>query len=118
MNPTPVRLQLRRSKGFNLQALSQATNGLPAVNCARPGRWGNPFRVGETIEGADVTRSDAVGMFRIALAEGRLRFTVAEVRAQLREHNLACWCKPGETCHADALLTVLRWDGAGEAPRP
>lgn len=39
----PVRIRLSRAKGFNLQAASLAINGLPAVNCARPGRWGNPF---------------------------------------------------------------------------
>lgn len=42
---TPVRLQLSRRKGFDLQALSQATNGLPAVKVTRPGRWGNPYPV-------------------------------------------------------------------------
>jgi hypothetical protein len=42
----PVRLQLSRRKGFSLQALSLATNGLPAVNVARPSLWGNPFIVG------------------------------------------------------------------------
>ena len=31
----PVRLQISRRKGFDLQALSIATNGLPAVNVAR-----------------------------------------------------------------------------------
>lgn len=41
----PVRLQLSRAKGFNLQALSQATNGLPAVVVKRPTRWGNPYSV-------------------------------------------------------------------------
>lgn len=40
---TPVRLQLSRRKGFALQHLSQATNGLPAVRVTRPGPWGNPF---------------------------------------------------------------------------
>ncbi|WP_420104105.1 DUF4326 domain-containing protein [Bosea sp. (in: a-proteobacteria)] len=39
----PVRLQLSRRKGFDLQALSHATNGLPAVKVSRPGPWGNPF---------------------------------------------------------------------------
>lgn len=42
----PVRLQLSRRKGFDLQALSRATNGLPAVNVARPSVWGNPFVIG------------------------------------------------------------------------
>lgn len=41
----PVRLQLSRRKGFNLQALSQATNGLSAMKVTRPGRYGNPYRV-------------------------------------------------------------------------
>lgn len=36
----PVRLQLSRRKGFDLQALSIATNGLPAVSVARPGKRG------------------------------------------------------------------------------
>src|SRR4051812_11243137 len=39
----PVRLQLSRRKGFDLKALSLETNGLPGVNVARPGKWGNPF---------------------------------------------------------------------------
>ena len=39
----PIRLQLSRRAGFDLQALSRASNGLPAVNVARPGLFGNPF---------------------------------------------------------------------------
>lgn len=40
---TPQRIRLSRVKGFNLQAASRALNGLPAVNVARPGKWGSPF---------------------------------------------------------------------------
>lgn len=40
---TPQRIQLSRRKGFNLQAVSVALNGLPAVNVARPSRFGNPI---------------------------------------------------------------------------
>src|SRR3990167_632731 len=43
---TPQRIQLRRTKGFRLQAASQAANGLPCINVARPGPHGNPFKVG------------------------------------------------------------------------
>lgn len=39
----PVRLQLSRRKGFDLQALSLATNGLPAVKVDRSTRFGNPL---------------------------------------------------------------------------
>ena|SRR5271154_1757696 len=39
----PVRIQLSRKSGFNLQEASLAINGLPAVNVVRPSKWGNPF---------------------------------------------------------------------------
>lgn len=42
----PVRLQLSRRKGFNLQEVSFATNGLPARVVGRPSVWSNPFRIG------------------------------------------------------------------------
>ncbi|MGE7153115.1 DUF4326 domain-containing protein [Methylorubrum rhodesianum] len=38
----PVRLQLSRKKGFDLQAHSRALNGLPAVKVDRSTRFGNP----------------------------------------------------------------------------
>lgn len=30
----------------------------------------------------------------------------AEYLSSLRGKNLACWCKPGEPCHADVLLEL------------
>jgi hypothetical protein len=47
---SPVRIRRSRAKDFNLQAHSHAINGLPAVNCARPSRFGNPFTVTECRE--------------------------------------------------------------------
>ena len=38
----PVRLQLSRKQGFDLQKVSRETNGLPAVSVARPSTFGNP----------------------------------------------------------------------------
>lgn len=89
----PVRLQLSRRKGFNLQALSLATNGLPAVKVARPGPWGNPFTV------ADTGRVPAILRFACEVAP-RLDVT------PLRGKNLACWCSASEECHADVLLEL------------
>lgn len=65
----PVRLQLSRRKGFSLQALSRETNGLEAVNVARPSKWGNPFRVGEASprDGSPMTASEAVAWYRMGL---------------------------------------------------
>jgi hypothetical protein len=56
MSRQPVRLQLSRKKGFNLQALSRATNGLEAVRVARPSRWGNPWRVENIVGGQRYAR--------------------------------------------------------------
>ena len=50
MAERPIRLQLSRAKGFDLQALSRAANGLTAVNVGRPSKWGNPFIVGEPVD--------------------------------------------------------------------
>ena len=92
----PVRLQLSRKRGFNLQELSLATNGLPAVNCARPGRWGNPFKVGGvTIFGRLTQTPDVVvDRYKDWLASDKYQ-DAEERRAELhklRGKNLACWC--------------------------
>ncbi len=45
---TPVRLHLSREKGFDLQAVSRATNDLPAIAVTRiQGGWGNFLCVGD-----------------------------------------------------------------------
>lgn len=41
----PVRIQLSRKKGFNLQEYSKSLNGLECIKCDRTTRWGNPFKV-------------------------------------------------------------------------
>jgi hypothetical protein len=121
---TPVRLHLSRAKGFNLQKLSMETNGLPAVNVARPTKWGNPFKVchpGSALE-RPMDAKIAVATFRKMLADEGAWFpvplpwpkgkipaqltTVEDIRRELRGHNLACWCKPGQACHADVLLEI------------
>lgn len=47
MSAKPKRMQLSRHAGFNLQAVSQALNGLPAKRVTRPGPWGNPFTIAD-----------------------------------------------------------------------
>jgi len=129
----PVRITLSRKRGFNLMRESIALNGLAAVNVARPGKWGNPWKFGdnmfdETEPGVYIWRkvlcaADAVKAFRNSVdwdpdapysvgdlvcwggygPEHRNRKTAI---AELRSKNLACWCKPGEPCHADVLLEL------------
>lgn len=109
---TPVRIQLSRKKGFDLQAVSQALNGLPAVNCARPGRWGNDYRIGDEVilpnghkRTKPRTREEAVYLFEKRQCAGTTFMN--EALQELRGKNLACWCGPGELCHVDVLLRLV-----------
>jgi len=93
----PVRLRLSRRKGFNLQKLSLETNGLQAVNCARPGRYGNPFK---THPGYSVNQ---------AISDFRLHVKVAwpwDKLDPLHGKNLACFCGLDQPCHCDVLLEL------------
>ena len=101
----PQRIQLQRTRGWKLPSNT--------VMVARPGRWGNPYRVGATAhwEGADVAIPDAaaaVALYRRWM-EHHLRKdprTMQKALAELRGKNLACWCKTGAPCHADVLLEL------------
>lgn len=41
---------------------------------------------------------------------GRRKLILANLD-QLRGHDLCCWCKPGEPCHADVLLRLAAGEG-------
>lgn len=107
----PVRLQLSRKKGFNLQEHSRAVNGLPAVNCARPGKWGNPFAIDKEgpLGRVAVDNASAVGFFRQIFEDPEIReasgYPVESV-SELRGHNLACFCGLNHLCHVDVLLEI------------
>ena len=76
------------------------------MSVARPHRYGNPFIVATPTNGGNISREMAVSMFRAALLDERLQFSVAEVKEKLRGRSLACWCALDQTCHADVLLKV------------
>jgi hypothetical protein len=120
----PVRLQLSRRKGFDLQAASVALNGLPAINVARPGPLGNPFIVGK-----DGSRAECVHLFRMMTAGYLAVTTHASVESQrsvlnyifgnmmaLRNCNVACWCPLDACCHGDVVLEIVN-RRRGEAMR-
>lgn len=108
--PDPVRLQLSRQRGFSLQAHSRSINGLPAVHCARPGKWGNPFPVGKPGPLGRVApdNAGAVGFFRAMLDDPELKAAAGYPGdfSPLRGKNLACFCPPILPCHCDVLLEV------------
>jgi hypothetical protein len=95
----PTRIQLRRTKGWRKPA------GVVVVS--RPSRWGNPFRIG-----VDDDAARCVVLFREALENGELTYSVIDVRRELGGRELACWCEttdPGGQaclCHGDVLLDI------------
>ena len=120
---SPVRLRLSRARGFDLQALSVATNGLRCVVVARPTIYGNPFVHEEPGEAVVAFRRYCSGGTQsFDMGPGKLQFAMRQHRAALhhgwptwlrdeglpaiRGVNLACWCKVGTPCHADVLLEL------------
>lgn len=128
MTVTPVRMRLSRAKGFRLQEASLALNGLPAVNCARPGSFGNPFTIKHAFEigylrgASDTEVRDFLcacfkrwlggndGLWQGPESDAR-RLTISTRIKEMRGHNCACWCRlpePGQPdhCHAAVLLEI------------
>lgn len=97
----PIRIQLSRKAGWRMPPNT--------VRVCRPGKFGNPFRVGDPHpkHGRPLTQAEAVALFetetRVPFRRSKLEFTGADVIG-LRGKDLACWCKPGAPCHADVLL--------------
>lgn len=111
----PKRIQLSRKKGYKKPA--------GAITVDRRTVWGNPYTV------ADGGREWAVQQFRrdwLACLgcdddiRARLGYpddaeVIDIIRAELRGHDLACWCPlDGGPCHADVLLELANAD----VPRP
>lgn len=110
----PVRIVLSRKAGFDLQAISQSLNGLPAQSVARPGPWGNPFTIADMQDelglDKDAAQAEAVGRYgrwvRGELDGPKPPPDRAKIRAELAGKNLACWCREGSPCHVDTLLKL------------
>ncbi len=110
---TPVRLQRSRVKGSRLVS----PNGLPIVCVTRPGKWGNPVRVGDVITYAGEKKQrvesaeEAVEHYR-SIANW-IRINEPERLDELRGKNLACFCPLGKPCHADVLLALANAPSGG-----
>lgn len=125
MSGKPVRLRLSRREGFDLQAHSQAINGLPAIKVTSLSFWGSPFRTrpGSRFRAPDgrvmkcivvSTTDEALQRFRNGLLKGSKR---RKRLAELRGKNLACWCALDAACHADVLLELANAPLSTEAGR-
>lgn len=105
----PKRIRLSRKRGYKKPPGSVVVD--------RRTRYGNPFKVGDPgvpDRGVAVVYLGTLIAMRAAGHEmaGRHPYpSLAEIRAELAGHDLACWCplpRPGEPdlCHA-ALLILL-----------
>jgi hypothetical protein len=90
----PDRVQLRRTKGWRMPPNT--------VKVDRTTRWGNPYQG----QGTGADRAHLVRLFRDYLTWPEQADKVAAAKRELRGKNLACWCPPGEPCHADVWLEV------------
>lgn len=98
----PSRIQRRRTPGWRMPA--------GAVYVGRPTRFGNPFPGGgigreysvrlyrEWLAGADHLGASNAALLR--------RDRILDGLPDLAGRDLACWCPPGEACHADVLLDL------------
>jgi len=112
----PIRIQRKRTKGFNLQA--QSPDGRQVVSVCRPGKWGNGFKVvqsGAAWAVFDVsyvgnacwfdfdTKEEATLWSVQSFVTSKQLFGWGEIE-ELRGKHLACFCEIGSPCHADELL--------------
>ena len=110
MNTEPKRIQLKRTKGWRLPENTMVVS--------RPSIWGNPFSVVDVIEHYEgdkrAAAADCVRSYEQLIdnaspeddRNSRLFLKRKVIRKALAGKDLACWCKPGEPCHADVLLRI------------
>jgi hypothetical protein len=100
------------------------------VKVSRPGKFGNPFPVKKATSTTMGVTSDvwivgtwegpalwikhseaeaielAVKAYRAWITHPAQSALLAGAQLELRGQDLACWCKPGQPCHADVLLEL------------
>ena len=112
----PKRIQRKRTKGWRMPENT--------VSVCRPGRWGNPYKIGTLIQNMvgfnhalmagigreswvknkPLTREESLKLYK-----ERLRFDSGlhhRARTELKGKDLACFCKLDDPCHADLLLEI------------
>lgn len=96
----PKRIQRLRKKGWRKPPGS--------VVVTRPHKWGNPWRVGQVIDGVEIDAAEAVDLYREYLRAawthkfGREALDLSELRGK----DLVCYCPLDQPCHADILLEL------------
>lgn len=98
----PKRIQMTRQKPWR-------PDHPDAVIVARPTEWGNPY-VGGPEDEPNLNRAYVTDLFREYLDRPEQADKRARIRAELRGHDLACWCPLDAPCHADVLLEIANAD--------
>lgn len=101
----PQRVQLSRKRGWKLPA------NTVVVSRGRGRKFGNPHKVTPrlieqcgSVEAAAVAMVSAYRDWMKDTPQGRE--LSAQAKVKLRGKHLACWCPPGQACHADVLLEI------------
>jgi ribosomal protein L34 len=118
--PLPQRIQRRRTKGYRMQ--EQSPDGRPVVSVCRPGKWGNPFRVGwyagmvrknyveywyEVSPTPTTNAPTLIATPEQAVAWCKQWFVLSDLNFEpLQGKHLACFCDLTAPCHADTLLEL------------
>jgi len=109
-----VRIHRRRTKGWRMPANARCVT--------RPGKWGNPWKVGYNQAAGDffVYRAavplgqqwcrcfwveDEAARHAVRLYRRLLTLYRVDLSA-LRGKDLCCYCPPSAPCHADVLLEL------------
>lgn len=112
----PIRVQRKRTKGWKMPENT--------VSVCRPGKWGNPFKVGEYVK---IGSGEKTGWAYLKTNESKYagssytyvqdnktavelyeRYLTAYPKdySELKGNNLACFCSLDSPCHADLLLEI------------
>lgn len=101
----PIRIQLRRTKGWRVppntvkvDRTNKKYGNIFTIGC-------NPSEFSAALPPFCATIEEAVKCYRY-YADTWMALTDGRWITPLRGKNLACWCKPGEPCHADVLLEL------------
>ena len=89
----PCRVPRSRKKDWRLP--------LNTICVTRPGKFGNPFPVEKD------KPDEAIRLYEVWIQAPEQKSLLAEAKTKLRGKNLACWCKPGQPCHAEILLRLV-----------
>ena len=79
----------------------------------RPSIWGNPFETAEEYKSAWDGFNGHSELYQWFKAHGwHGGIDKSDVRFYLKGKNLACWCAPDQSCHADVLLEIANAEEA------